>query len=58
MSRGPDVSGHRSVFGVVVLGGVDGVFADDLSGCSVDGEGFWTVEEQDDAVSVVGVADA
>ena len=45
-------------FGLVVFGGVDGVLADDFSCCFVDGEGFWAVDEQDDALSVVGVADA
>lgn len=45
-------------FGLVVFGGVDGVLADDFSCCFVDGEGFWAVDEQDDALSVVGVTDA
>ncbi len=53
-----DVSGHRSVFGLVVFGGVDGVGANDFAGRLVDGEGFGAVDEQDDALSVVGVADA
>ena len=35
-----DVSRHGSVFGLVVFGGVDGVLADDFSGCFVDGEGL------------------
>ena len=45
-------------FGLVVFGGVDGVGANDFTGRFVDGEGFGAVDEQDDALSVVGVADA
>ena len=45
-------------FGLVVFGGVDGLGANDFSCCFVDGEGFGAVDEQDDALSVVGVADA
>ena len=69
MLWGFDVSGHRSAFwwmcqdivpffGLVVFGGVDGVGANDFTGRFVDSEGFGAVDEQDDALSVVGVADA
>ena len=43
---------------VPFFGGVDGVGANDFTGRFVDGEGFGAVDEQDDALSVVGVADA
>ena len=68
-----DVSGHRSagvsrhrsglvggcgLFGLVVVGRVDGVFGDDFTGCFVDDDGVVGVDEDDDGRAGVCSADA
>lgn len=43
---------------MVVLVGVDGVFGDDFSGLSVDGDGVSSVDEDEDGAVFVGSSDA
>lgn len=46
------------MFWLVVAGGVDGVFSEDLTGAQTEDDGVVVVDQHDDVGSGVGASDA